>query len=232
MRSDIGECIFQRAYFLYKRYEARGVARLRPYVDDNAWIFDVGANIGFLTMVFARWLDAGKVLALEPEPKNFARLQQNIWARSLAERVDARQLAAAEHKGIGHLVVSEQSPADHRLGDKGLSVPIETLDDIWHELGRPQVCLVKIDVQGAEARVLAGAHRLLSACRPALYIEIDADPSHVPSGHAQSLLAALDALGYRPHTWRNGWIPLTAADALAEAVHAPSNYKDFLFLPQ
>jgi FkbM family methyltransferase len=233
MRSDIGQPIFQKAYFLYKRhYEASELTRLRPYVDGNAWIFDVGANIGFFTLVFASWLNSGKVLALEPEPENFQRLEQSVTARSLRDRVEVRQLAVAERRGTGYLVMSHESHADHRLGDTGLPVPMETLDAIWDTLDRPNVCLIKIDIQGGEVRALAGARALLIACRPALYVEIDTDPNRAPSGHAQSLLTMLAGLGYRPHAWRDNWIPLTPSEALAEAEQSASRYRDFLFLYQ
>lgn len=231
IRSRIGDQVFPKLYFLYKHaYEARAVARLRSYINRDSWIVDVGANIGFFTVTFAGWLERGKVLALEPEPENFRRLQAIIAAGALDGRVEARQVAVAECKGLGHLMLSQESHADHRLGDTGLPVPLDTLDSIWSELGRPDIRLIKIDVQGAECRVLSGAEALLNACRPALYIEVDTDPGRVESGHPSALLAALDALGYQPHAWRGGWTPLPLERALADARRGASRYADFLFI--
>lgn len=89
-RSRLGAALFDRAYFLYKpAYEARDVGRLQSTVDPDAWIIDVGANIGFFTIVFACWLRQGKVLALEPEADNFRRLTSNVAARGLSPRVEA-----------------------------------------------------------------------------------------------------------------------------------------------
>jgi FkbM family methyltransferase len=231
IRSRIGDHIFPKLYFLYKHvYEARAVARLRPYINRDSWIVDVGANIGFFTVTFAGWLERGKVLALEPEPENFRRLQTIIAAGALDRRVEARQVAVAECQGLGHLILSQESHADHRLGETGLPVPLDTLDSIWSELGRPDIRLIKIDVQGAECRVLLGAEALLNACRPALYIEIDTDPGRVECGHPSALLAALDALGYQPHAWHGGWTPLALERALADARRGASRYADFLFI--
>ena len=232
IRSPFGESVFLKAYFLYKwLYEARQIQQLRPFTKNNSWIVDVGANIGFFTVIFARWLDSGKVLALEPEPDNFRRLQGVIAGKALGGRVEARQVAAAERKGTGHLVVSQESHADHRLGDEGMPIKLDTLDSIWTEFGCPDVRLIKIDVQGVEYEVLLGAVELLKTCRPALYIEIDATPARTPVDRTQSLLRMMETQGYQPNIWRGRWNPLTIGQVVPEAEKNATGYADFLFLP-
>lgn len=100
--------------------------------------------------------------------------------------------------------MSADSHADHRLGESGTAITLDTLDALWTGLGRPEVGLVKIDVQGAEMRVLAGARELIEVCRPALYVEVDADPARVDRAGAVHLLAQLSAMGYRANRAR--WV--------------------------
>jgi FkbM family methyltransferase len=230
IRSPLGERVFEEAYFFYKRtLEAREARYLREFTRSDSWIVDIGANIGFFSVMFAGWLDRGKVLAIEPEPENFRRLQKVIAARGLDARVEPRQVAVGEAKGMGHLVVSKESHADHRLGDDGTPVAVETLDGIWQELGEPGVCLIKIDVQGGECGVLAGSKGLLKTCKPALYVEIDAAGD---VGHPRALLSMLDALGYQPNAWRDKWAAITREEAVAAAERSPARYTDCLFLPK
>jgi FkbM family methyltransferase len=231
MRSRFGEWIFETAYFRYKRgYEAREAQYLSDFVSANGWIIDIGANIGFFSLLFAGWLKDGKVLALEPETSNFRRLERIIAARGLRHRVEARQVAASDTKGTGYLVISPDSHADHGLGDHGVPIALDTIDGIWDGLGRPNVSLIKIDVQGGECAVLNGARLVVEKCRPALYVEIDAVNRGAGDVHARELLALLDRLGYRPHSWQGEWLPKTAEQVLAEAKRRAGGYGDYLFL--
>lgn len=230
MRSPVGERIFERAYFFYKgAYEAREARHLREFVDANGWIVDVGANIGFFSILFAGWVERGKVVALEPETENFHRLERIVGARGLRDRVQTRQVAAGDVKGDGHLIINPESHADHRLGDQGMPIALDTLDGIWEGLNRPDIQLIKIDVQGSECGVLNGAKALIDTCEPALYVEIDTAGGHA-NAHARGLLDLLGSLGYRPHSWRQRWLPRTIEQAFSEAKKRPGGYCDYLFL--
>ena len=231
MKSGAGRRVFREAYFLYKTREAANARHLRPLIARDDWVIDVGANIGFFTILFAGWLDAGRVLALEPEPRNFRQLEEIVAARGLADRVVARRAAAANFAGEGRLALSAASHADHRLADSGIPVDVDTLDNIWRGYDCPRVSLIKIDVQGAEREVLAGAKKLIAACRPALYVEIDTTGNGNADGHARNLLAALGGISYRPHEWRREWAALSPEQTLARARQHPGGYDDFLFLP-
>jgi hypothetical protein len=91
------------------------------------------------------------------------------------------------------------------------------------------VSLIKIDVQGAEMRVLAGATAILARDRPALFVEID------PAGLARfgasvdSLLGWLAGFGYAPHRTARGGARPCAREALDRAL-AHRGYADLLFL--
>lgn len=141
---------------LYENGEVRFFERiLRP----GQTVVDVGANIGLYTALAARAVgSAGRVIALEPEPETYGFLQQTIAANGFSN-VEPHRIAASANPGSARLYRNPDNRGDSRLYDDPLlrdSVAIETttLDAILDS--RP-VDLLKIDAQGAEGLILAGA---------------------------------------------------------------------------
>jgi FkbM family methyltransferase len=229
LRLAWGRRLFFAAYELYKRlFEARNIAALRAYVPEGGIVIDVGANVGFFTERFAQWVGAaGRVIAIEPERTNFAELMRRLEARQLAERVEARRAVADARSGTARLVINPDHPGDHRIGETGEPVAALVLDELA-PAGRP-VALIKIDVQGAEMRVLAGAGALLARDKPALFVEIDPGGLARFGGSVEARLDARARLGYAPHFLaREGARACTRADL--DAVLAQRGYTDLLFL--
>jgi FkbM family methyltransferase len=175
LRTTVGRRAYEWCYDLYKaQFEAKAIDRLREYVPPDTMVVDVGANIGFFTLRFAGWLtEGGRVLAVEPDHDNLVRLQNAVARAGLEARVDLVEGAATEACGNFHLVLNPNHPADHRLGDQGIPIAGYSLDALLADRGWPTVSLIKIDVQGAEVRVLRGARETIRRFRPALYVEID-----------------------------------------------------------
>ncbi|MHB9155568.1 MAG: hypothetical protein ACYC5N_07735, partial [Endomicrobiales bacterium] len=75
-----GKYLFSRAYTVYKSFfEAKYTRLLRETVTPGSWVIDAGANIGFFTLQFGRWVSkGGKVLAVEPEGNNCASLKRAV----------------------------------------------------------------------------------------------------------------------------------------------------------
>jgi len=235
LQSRLGQWAFERSYDVYKEIiEARLIDRLRSFVPPGTTVIDVGANIGFFTRRFARWVGPdGKVIAIEPEPVNFAGLIRRLKASGLDERVDAVRAAACEKTGTVRLALNPDHPGDHRLGEQGIAVAGVALDDIAAERGWPKISLIKIDVQGAEQRVLAGARKVILRCRPALYVEISESDLRRHGANAAELLAGLDALDYGAHRLTRGGVsPPLDRDALARFGMLDESYVDLLFLPR
>jgi FkbM family methyltransferase len=227
-----GRALFEFAYDAYKRFlEAGSIEALRPLVRPGTTVIDVGANIGFFTERLSRWVsEGGRVVAIEPEAVNFARLQHRITRRGIEKVVDAIQAVAAETPGERLLEINPHHPGDHRIGETGVPVAALTIDGFLSERGWPETSLIKIDVQGAEFRVLEGAAETIRRFCPALFVEIDdAALTQMGSG-AENLITALAEQGYRVHrlTRRGISPPLAVERALALA--REEGYADFLFL--
>lgn len=223
---------FETAYHFYKdKLEATEVEQLRPFVRPGTTVIDVGANIGFFTLRFSEWASPpGKVIAIEPEQGNLDRLERALRRRDRAGIVDVIKGVAANSDGTLNLVINPHHPADHRLGAQGVPVASFTLDRIMSDRDWPSVSLVKIDVQGAEMRVLKGAAELLSRCRPVLYIEIDDAALSEAGCSAKALVDHLSRLGYEMFEL-GGSGPVHIDPESAARKRATTGYADYLFKP-
>ena len=165
-------------------------------------VLDVGANLGYYTLLFARRVGhTGKVFAFEPDPDNFSLLQANI-ARNGYDNVILVRKAASDLSGTAQLYRSADNQGDHRLYDtdgKRPSVAVEsiTLDEFFADYSGP-IHLVKIDIQGTESAALDGMVGLLRRCGPVtLATEFWPLGLRRAGSSAERYLAQLTKLGLR-----------------------------------
>jgi FkbM family methyltransferase len=233
LNTSWGRSIFEMAYWPYKRfYEAGPIASLRQLITPGSCVVDVGANIGYFTLYFASWMqNGGKVLAIEPEAVNYARLQRAVSRAGLDSIVETVCVAAAETVGNGLLEINPVHPGDHKLGTSGVPVVTSTIDSLLAERDWPEVSLLKVDVQGAEARVLAGALETINRFRPALFLEVDDEALMRYGSSAEQLLVELRRRNYAIHRLKGKGIssPLSLNEAVTMA--ESRGYVDLLFLP-
>ncbi len=224
---------FERCYDLYKaRLEAGSLAHVRPFVAEGSMAVDVGAHVGFFTERFARWVgEAGHVVAIEPEPINYGRLCRRLERTRLVDRVTPLNLAATEASGSFRLRVDPTHPGDHQLAADGLAVAGETLDRILARECWPPVTMIKLDIQGAEVRALAGAAETIDRLRPTLLVEVDESRLRRQGSSAGELFETLAANGYEPRQLTSRGIsePLAIGEALGLAT-STARYGDFLFV--
>jgi FkbM family methyltransferase len=223
---------FESVYLAYKRLlEAGPVGRLQAFVEPGSTVVDVGANIGFFALRFGRWVGpAGRVVAIEPEARNVAALRRRISRARLDGVVECTHAAAADQPGQVRLAVNPVHPGDHHISDNGEAVPSVKLDDLVAGDNR-RLALIKIDVQGAESMVLAGARRAIEVHLPAIFIELDNHALERFGSSAEELIETLAALGYRGHKLaRRGVGPVEAPGDLV--ARSAESYIDVLFLAE
>ena len=172
--------------------EAALVERMVEFLSDEDIVYDIGANIGLIGLLLARHPKARalRVHCFEPEPRNFAQLQRNIVENGLTERISAHQIALAERAGELELF-TRGGPGEGRHstvapeGSTGsIRIRAETASAFAASVGEPPD-LVKIDVEGAEGRVLAGMASLLRDHGPReIFMELHAkgDRDLMPEG--------------------------------------------------
>jgi len=159
---------------------------------------DVGANIGSYT-ILASALDA-KIISFEPVPETFEALLDNLHLNRLAASVEARHQAVGRHEGEIEMVADQDTTNQAlvpgaRYSGKTIRVPMVTLDEALH--GRVPK-LVKIDVEGFESEVLAGARATLqSPSLRGLIIELNGSGQRYGFDE-DALHRDIQALGFQP----------------------------------
>ncbi len=149
------------------------------YLRENMTVFDVGANVGELTLLFSRFAgNGGSIHAFEASRAAFEKLETICKAAS-RRNVTLNHLALAGEKGVIRLRVyddhylSFNTQAEREITENGMVVePVEieeiraaTVDDYCEEKKIAQIDLLKIDVEGAELQVLKGARKMLELKR-------------------------------------------------------------------
>ena len=168
-------------------------------------VFDVGANIGYYTLLAARAVGpSGRVYAFEPEPHNFELLTRNV-AENRFTNVRAINAAVSNRVGVVRLHLDDANFGAHSFEvgsvrtSSGRSVEVETirLDDYADEAHFFEAgVLVKVDVQGAEALVVEGGRRLLALPRITALMELWPEALARARADAERLLVDLEGLGF------------------------------------
>jgi FkbM family methyltransferase len=222
----IGRWIFKRG-----SYEADLTAYLTSHVAfaEGSVFLDVGANIGWYSLVLARAAKARiSILAFEPDPLSFRLLSENI-ALNGCDAVRAVQLAASDRDGAALLYqYANKNRGRHSLLPINAAGTVEirttSLDGFLEREGidPADVAFMKIDVEGYELHVLNGARRLLDFV-PLVLCEYA--PGYMRRGGIDpaSLVSAFREKHYVPHALRDGELQAVAAADLA-AIESNDNF--------
>jgi FkbM family methyltransferase len=170
-------------------------------------VYDIGAFHGLLTLLFAR--TCRQVISYEPNSNNYARLSDNLRLNGVTNVV-VRKVGIGSEESVATMVASPLTPggATIEAGAAGglvssnlpvvsEQVRITTLDDDIREMSLPAPDFIKIDVEGAELPVLAGARKTLLAHKPRLFLEIHGETMALKRKNVAAVVAYLNDLGYR-----------------------------------
>jgi FkbM family methyltransferase len=227
---DLDEMIDSALYF-EGSWEIETRDTLASILRPGMVALDVGANMGYYTLLFARLLgDNGLVVAFEPTAWACAKLLRNIELNGFTN-IKVEKLALSDKSGTRQVAPDERafraswafSGAPARSATE--SVAFQTLDSYMHATDMATVDFIKIDVDGYEYRVVNGALETIRAHRPVVLIEIGGETMGQLGDSRQDLVALLDQLGYAfftPDRQRRfsgvaellGWLPYPGANVL------------------
>lgn len=190
---------------------------------------DVGANLGEWSVPLTR---AGRVLCIEPNPAVAAALAATPRINNLAQAA-VLPVALSATDATGKLLVEPDDTGLSRLSssESAVPVPLRRLDSIVAERGLARLDLIKIDVEGHERHVLAGAIHGLDRFRPAVIFE----SGHETPEDSRAIAGLFDEFAYDLvavlHDY--GALPCGSGDyALAQGACAGSEARNILALPR
>ena len=154
-------------------------------IEQGAVVFDIGSFLGTYAMLAARRAGgSGRVVAFEPSPSSFHALERHFAMNGLhAPRAVARCAAVGARSEERRLVTFDDEPYRNMIAPRGTegtdAVSVVTVDEVAAEIGRPPDW-IRMDVQGLEFDVLAGAGAVLRESRGRLRIVAEMHPDQWP----------------------------------------------------
>ncbi|MGE5203998.1 MAG: FkbM family methyltransferase [Chlamydiota bacterium] len=171
--------------FLWRGDHEPGVqALLARLLRPGCVAYDVGSYLGFFALGMARRLGpTGRVIAFEPDPENAARLEEHIARNRMQSQIQVVEAAAWRALGGNTIAYRRGSKVRSQGGVEaeglrpvlasGERILVRSISlDEFIAGGNPAPQLLKIDVEGGESAVLAGAERLITDGRPVIICEI------------------------------------------------------------
>ncbi len=195
LRSSIGRGLFATGQFDMEAINP-ALAALEP----GATFIDVGANVGFYSLLaLDRVGPTGNVYSFEIDPRPLRCLRKTVAAHGITN-LHVVEAAVSDKNGV--LSYSPKAEHGHNQIDltgriRGPTIRSVRLDDWLQENGVSRVDVIKVDVEGAEKFVLAGAKNTIAKFKPLLLCEADEKTTNTFGYKPAELKAQLDAFGYR-----------------------------------
>jgi FkbM family methyltransferase len=204
----------------YLEAEMLGLSSL---VGPGSVCIDVGSAAGLYTLALSRLAGpSGRVHSVEP-----LSIAHPMWTRVLRARdgrnVHHHTLALGTEPGSGvmSVPVGRYGPVTGRsflaartsglgsnaefAGQITVDVQVDTLDGLCASAGLTRLDFIKVDVEGAELRILEGGRRTIEAFKPAMLIEIEARHTSRYQYTPGDIVGWLTQRGYTMHAWQHGW---------------------------
>ena len=180
---------------IYERHAQRAFVE---HVQAGSIVFDVGANVGFFTLLASRLVGSrGTVVAFEPLPRNLSLLRDHIEMNARTNVV-VLPIAVAREDGEARLRVTGNPSMTGLAADGELRIATASIDTLVGEGRIPPPSFMKIDVEAAEHDVLRGALTTLRAHRPVILLSTHGYAVH------ELCWALLQEEGYAPLLLRDG----------------------------
>jgi FkbM family methyltransferase len=209
-------------------YESDLQASINDLIEPGWTAFDVGANIGFVSLLFAKKLErSGKIFAFEALPINLDRLQTHVEINALDSRIDVIPAAVTASSKPVQFLIGPSGAMGKAEGSAGrtvehreaVDVPGICLDDFVYRDGNPIPQVIKMDIEGGEVLALEGMKRLLIEAHPLILLEL-----HGPDA-ARVSWEILSEAGYQIFRMQQGYPTVSTFDELDWKAYIVAKYQ-------
>lgn len=189
---------------IYEHHLAKVMAR---HITKNTHFIDIGANIGFFSLLAATLAPEGKVYSFEPDPRNYGQLMASVYLNGCSNRVFAHNFAASDHQGEVLLTNLDDKNSGGRVATDTLQEHTKLFGDLRYTqlksimidafLDIDKLDMVKIDIEGYEPKAMKGMVSLVKKHHPKIFSEFA--PSNL------SAIGGTDPLQYLNFFTRMGY---------------------------
>lgn len=209
-------------------YEPELQAALCEFLKPEMTVYDVGANIGYVTMMLAHHTRAtGRVFAFEALPENVERIQKNMALNHLSnvtvvsgavlDKAGSIAFYVHESVGMGKAAGSAGRRDEHYKAE--ITVPGLSLDEFVYGQGNPAPDAVKMDIEGGEVLALPGMKRILTEYHPLMLLEL-----HGPESEKVAW-ETLTAAGYTLYAMADGYPVIETPEKLGWKAYVIARYR-------
>jgi FkbM family methyltransferase len=203
----------QQQLFWYGNYEKPVGLLLEKLTQPGSVVIDIGANIGYFTLVAAQKATKGKVFSFEPVQQLFEKLKKNIEENKLANTEifllaigDVRKDSVIYISSSENIGMSSLSPPENFSG-VSQSIQMNSLDNWIKTSDIKKADIIKLDIEGSELSALKGMKETLIKFKPALIVEINPETLSYFDLAPSDILDYLKNLDYLPfHVSENGFL--------------------------
>lgn len=222
------------------RWEPRVAAFLMANMSTNGVFLDVGANVGYFSVMIADILErvslngTGRVIAVEANPLVTPYLMATVIENGLDHRIQVCPYAVSDRTGLvqinrdfGNNLGGTTIREIDKSGAECSIVPCARLDDILAGVSR--IDLVKMDIEGSELLAMKGFERTVAKFSPDIIMELNKDCLRGVSGvSVEDMVRYMQSLGYKPYSFGSDGASLMSVRDVVNTVDS-HNYYDFLF---
>jgi FkbM family methyltransferase len=198
-----------RALFVRGVYDPNLIIVVNALLKKGSVFIDVGANMGYFSLLASQVVGKdGKIFALEPSSRDFARLQDNIKTNNLQKIIFPLQLAISDKVSLVNLSIAcEERSGLNTMGSEFSSKGTEkvevqevgstTIDKFMNRKHIDKVNVLKLDIEGSEVDALRGAVNTIEKCRPAIMLGVNPVALNACGSSVDELQKIIKSMNYK-----------------------------------